>query len=126
MEIERHEKGNVVVLSPKGNLVYEGAIKLECMLKILCEDACAIILNFRDVKYISANALGSIAYYVSCFREKQKGFKLVQTNKNIKKLMDITGLLRIVEVFENEDEAMSSIGPRVGKLERTFLWSGGN
>lgn len=124
MEIEKQEKGQVVVLSPKGNLVFGGVKELEDMLEALSDDACNIILNFKYIKYISATALGIIAYYVGCFREKQKGFKLIQINKNIKKLMDITGLLRIVEVFESEDEAISSIGPRVGKLEKTFLWSG--
>ncbi|MBM4055534.1 MAG: STAS domain-containing protein [Planctomycetes bacterium] len=123
MEIEKQKKDNVVVLSPKGNLVYNGAIELEDILKSVYEDTCNIILNFRYVKYISANALGIIAYYASCFREKQRGFKLIQINTNIKKLMDLTGLLRIVEVFENENEAISSMGPRVGKLEKTFLWS---
>ncbi|MCF6149299.1 MAG: STAS domain-containing protein [Candidatus Kuenenia sp.] len=124
MEIEKQEKGDVVVLLPKGNLVFGGVKELEDILEALCNDACNIILDLKYIKFISANALGIIAYYAGCFREKQKGFKLIQINTNIRKLMDITGLLRIVEVFENENEAISSMGPRVGKLEKTFLWSG--
>jgi len=123
MEIEKLEKENVVLLLPKGNLVYHGVEKLDTFMNTLYEDARNIILDLKYTNYISANALGMIASYVKLFRDTQKVFKLINVNESIKKLMDITGLLRIVEVFNSEYEAVSSISPRVGKLEKMFLWS---
>jgi anti-anti-sigma factor len=123
MKIERRERENATVLLPTGDLVYEGIDELETLFKTLCDDARYVILDFTNTRYLSAKALGIMAFYIKLFREKQRGLKLVHVNENIKRLFDITGILKIIEIFESEDAALASIGPQVGKLEKMILWS---
>ena len=44
-------------------------------------------------------------------------------NESIIGLFDITGVNKVISIFENEDAVLASIGPQVGKLEKNLLWS---
>ena len=123
MKIERREKEKATILSLTGDLVYEGIDELENQFKLLCDDTHHVIMNFAHTRYISAKALGIMALYVKHLRDKQKGLKLIHVNENIKKLLAITGLFKLIEIFDDEDAALASLGPQVGKLEKMLLLS---
>lgn len=123
MKIEKQENGKAIILVPKGDLVYEGIDELETLFKVLSDDAQYVILDLTHAKYLSAKALGILVYYVKLFREKQRDLKLINVNENIKNLLNITDIIKIISIFENEGAALASIGPQVGKLEKTLLWS---
>ncbi|HHT9111941.1 MAG: STAS domain-containing protein [Planctomycetes bacterium] len=123
MKIERREKEKATILSLTGDLVYEGIDELENQFKLSCDDAHHVILDFARTRYLSAKALGIMAVYVKHFRDRQKGLKLINVNENIKKLLVITGLLKLIEIFDDEDAALASLGPQVGKLEKMLLWA---
>lgn len=123
MKIEKQENGKAIILVSKGDLVYEGIDELETLFKVLSGDAQYVILDLMHAKYLSAKALGILVYYVKFFREKQRDLKLINVNENIKKLLNITDIIKIISIFENEGAALASIGPHVGKLEKTLLWS---
>ena len=123
MKIEKQEKEKATILLPAGDLVYEGTDELEALFKALSDDTRYVILDLTHTRYLSAKALGIMAFYIKLFRDKQRGLKLVNVNENIKKLFDITGILKVIEIFESEGAALASIGPQVGKLEKMLLWS---
>jgi len=123
MKIEKQEKEKATILLSAGDLVYEGTDELEALFKALSDDARYVILDLTHTRYLSAKALGIMAFYIKLFRDKQRGLKLVNVNENIKKLFDITGILKVIEIFESEGAALASIGPQVGKLEKMLLWS---
>ena len=123
MKIERREKEKATILSLAGDLVYEGIDELENQFKISCDNVYHVIMDLAHTRYVSAKALGIMAFYVKHLRDRQKGLKLIHVNENIKNLLAITGLLKLIEIFENEDAAIASLGPQVGKLEKTLLWS---
>lgn len=123
MKIERQEKEKATILLPAGDLVYEGINELEDLFKALSDDAGYVILDLMNTRYLSARAMGIMAFYVKLFRDKQRGLKLVHVNEHIKNLFDITGILKIIEIFETEGAALASIGSQVGKLEKMLLWS---
>jgi anti-anti-sigma factor len=123
MKIERREKEKATILSLTGDLVYEGIDELENQFKLSCDDANYVIVDFARTRYISAKALGIMAFYIKHFRDRQKGLKLINVNENIKKLLVITGLLKLIEIFDDEDAALASLGHQVGKLEKMLLWS---
>lgn len=123
MKIERKENGKATILLPAGDLVYEGVGELETLFEALNDDGRYVILDLANTRYLSAKALGIIVFYMKLLRDKQRGLKLVHVNENIKKLFDITGVLKIIEIFESEGAALASIGSQVGKLEKMLLWS---
>lgn len=123
MKIEKYQTEKATILLPKGDLVYEEINELEIFFKTLIDNAVYVILDLTHTRYLSAKALGIMAFYVKLFRDKQGGLKLINVNENIKKLFDITGLFRIIEIFEDEDVALASLGPQIGNLEKMLLWS---
>ncbi|MEK7700054.1 MAG: STAS domain-containing protein [Planctomycetota bacterium] len=123
MEIEKYEIEKVTLLLPAGDLVYEETKDLDAFFETAADVSPYVILDLVNTKYLSAKALGLIAFYVKHFRDKQGGLKLIHVNKNLKKVFGITGLLKVVEIFENEGVALSSFGPQIGKLEKMSLWA---
>ena len=123
MKIEKREKEKATILSLTGDLVYEGIDELENQFKLSCDDTHHVIMNFAHTRYISAKALGIMAFYVKHFRDRQKGLKLINVNESIKNLLAITGLFKLIEIFDDEDAALASLGPQVGKLEKMLLWA---
>ena len=123
MKIDRREKEKATILSLAGDLVYEGIDELENQFKISCDNVNHVIMDLAHTRYVSAKALGIMAFYVKHLRDRQKGLKLIHVNENIKNLLAITGLFKLIEIFENEDAAIASLGPQVGKLEKMLLWS---
>jgi len=123
MKIEKYEIEKVTILAPSGNLVYEETKDLEAFLENVADVSPYAILDLANTKYLSAKAIGLIASYVKHFRDNHGGLKLTRVNKNLKKLFDITGLHTVVEIFENEDIALSSFGNQIGKLEKISLWA---
>ena len=123
MKIEKQENEKTVILLPLGDLVYEGIEELETLLKGLIDEARYIIIDLKFTKYLSAKAISIIVEYAKIFRARRKDLKLVNVNKNVIKLFDITGIIKVISIFENENEVITSIGPQVGKLEKNLLWS---
>lgn len=123
MKIKKYEIEKVTILLPSGNLVYEETKDLDAFFETVADVSPYVILDLSNTKYLSAKALGLIAFYVKLFRDKHGGLKLIHVNKNLKKVFGITGLLKVVEIFENEDVALSSFGPQIGKLEKMSLWA---
>lgn len=123
MKIEKREENNAAVLLPRGDLVYEGVGEIETLLATLCNNACSVVLNLSHVKYLSAKTLGLLAFYVKLFRDNQRELKLTNVSKDIMRLLEVTGLLNVIEVFDNEKVALASMRDQVGKLEKILLWS---
>lgn len=123
MNIKKSEIEKVTILLPGGDLVYEGTKGLDACLGSVADASPYVLLDLANTKYLSAKAIGLIAFYVKHFREKHGGLKLVHVNNNLKKLFGVAGLLKVVEIFESEDVALSSFGPQIGKLEKMSLWA---
>ena len=104
-------------------MVYEGTKDLDIYLGTVADASPCVLLDLVNTKYLSAKAIGLITFYVKHFREKHGGLKLIHVNNNLKKLFGIAGLLKVVEIFESEDVALSSFGLQIGKLEKMSLWA---
>jgi anti-anti-sigma factor len=123
MIIEKRTKEKATILLFRGDLIYDGLNELEKLFSVLSDSVNFVILDLGNTQYISAKALGIIAFYARIFQEKRGGLKLANMSENIKRIFDITGLLKVVEIFESQEAALANIGPQVGKLEKMLLYS---
>lgn len=68
-----------------------------------------LILNMKDVNYISSAALRElISAWKNCRRWNRGDLRLAEVNPNIVKVLELTGLNRQFMLFENEAEAVGS------------------
>src|SRR5579863_946867 len=68
-----------------------------------------LIINLEKVRYIDSTGLGVLIGGLKRVREHGGSVNLVCTNPQIKKIFDITGLVKIFGIFDSEDSAMKAL-----------------
>jgi anti-sigma B factor antagonist len=110
LSIRNREVGDVTILDLVGEISLGGGnVELRAGLRqTLVEGKENILLNLEKVSYIDSSGLGElIAGYVAL--QKNGGtLKLLRLNAKVQELMMITKLLTVFEVYESEEEAVSS------------------
>jgi anti-sigma B factor antagonist len=72
-----------------------------------------ILLNLRDVHYIDSDGLSEIVEGFKNTRNAGGILKLCEVVTGIRRLLLVTNLDRVIEVFESEDAALRSFAARV-------------
>jgi len=65
-----------------------------------------IIVNLEEVSYIDSTGLGVLIGALKRVKENKGDIKLVCTNLQIKKIFDITGLVKIFDLYDTEEQAL--------------------
>ena len=65
-----------------------------------------LVINLEGVRYIDSTGLGVLIGALKKVREHSGRILLVCTNPQIKKIFNITGLVKIFEIFKDEEEAL--------------------
>jgi anti-sigma B factor antagonist len=115
MTITESRVGDVTLLRVGGRIVFgDGASELRARLNDLLDEArLKFLLDLRDVNYIDSFGVGVIAAkYVSICR-KGGAMKLLQLSPRTHRVMQISGLLKIFQSFENEEDALRSFAAAV-------------
>jgi anti-sigma B factor antagonist len=110
MKIDSRRSGNVEILDLNGRLVLgEGTSELrEAIRNLISDGRTLILINLAKVPYIDSAGIGEL---VSSFAavEKQKGsLKLLNLAKGVHGVLQMTKLLTVFEVYENEQTAVKS------------------
>jgi anti-sigma B factor antagonist len=104
------EVGDVFVLHLQGPITLGQATQT---LRQLIQDALdsartKILLNMAEVYYIDSSGLGELV--AACTRAQRHGakIKLMKLAPRVQDLMQLTKLYQVIEVFPDEDSAVSS------------------
>lgn len=65
-----------------------------------------ILLNIKLVSYVDSSGLGAIFDSYKQTVEKGGQFKLVSTNAEVRRILDITKISKKIEIFSSEDDAL--------------------
>lgn len=68
-----------------------------------------ILLNMKDLKYLSSSGLRTIINIRSVLVEKNKQLKICHMGKNIKDVFEMTKVLSFFKVYHDEESAIQSI-----------------
>jgi anti-sigma B factor antagonist len=115
MTITERRIGDVTLLRLGGRIVFgDGAAELRARLNDLLDEArLKFLLDLRDVTYIDSFGVGVIAAkYVSVCR-KGGAMKLLRLSPRTHRVMNISGLLKIFQSFEDEEDALRSFAATV-------------
>ena len=99
----------ILVLDCSGRIVFgeETAALRETVKKLLTETR-QIVLNLGGVTYIDSVGLGTLVALYSSARAAGGGVKLVNLTKQVGDVLQITKLLTVFEVYDNEQDAVRS------------------
>jgi anti-anti-sigma factor len=108
--ITERRVGDVTLLRVGGRVVFgDGAPELRARINDLLDEArLKFLLDLRDVTYIDSFGVGVIAAKYVSIRRKGGDMKLLCLSPRTHRVMRISGLLKIFESFESEEEGLRS------------------
>ena len=110
MEINTRTTGEVAVLDLKGNLTLgAGEQKMrEAIDELLAGGRKHFLLNLAGVAVIDSSGIGAIIKSFTSVKKEGGKLKLLNPSRLARQLLSITGLLSVLEVFDDEAPALSS------------------
>jgi anti-sigma B factor antagonist len=111
MVLNARRLDDVVILDLSGRITMgEGTLVLrERIQKLLQAGDLKFLLNLADVDYIDSSGLGELVSSFTAVRNSGGLLKLLNLTKRVQDLLQITKLLTVFEVFNNEAEALKSM-----------------
>jgi anti-sigma B factor antagonist len=96
-------EGQIAVLYPKGHLDAHNVERFEKeIVKFLGSNIVQIVVNCKDLNYISSAGMGIIMGYLDEIRERKGDIKLCSVNDRVYEIFDLVGFTDIYDFVENE------------------------
>ena len=102
--------GDVTVVQVAGRIVLgDGATELRARMNDLIDEArLKFLLDLTEVTYIDSFGVGVVAAKYVSVRRKGGDVKLLRLSPRSRRVMRISGLLKIFQSFDNEEEGVKS------------------
>jgi len=99
----------ILVVDCGGRIVFgEESASLRDGVKKLLSGNPKIVLNLRDVTYIDSGGLGTLVSLYTTAQSSGGALKLASLNQRVDDLLQVTKLVTIFEVFDDEQAAVNS------------------
>jgi anti-sigma B factor antagonist len=106
-KIHQRDSEDVSVIELKGYLDAHTAPDLETAFqKLITENKFNIVVNCRDLSYISSAGLGVFMAYVEDIRKNKGDIKLTNMTPKVYNVFDLLGFPILYEIFKDEQEAV--------------------
>ena len=110
MKTKIRKADNVTILDLKGRItIGAGDVMLRDHInKVLEQGERSILLNMADVTYVDSSGMGELISSYTSVTKRDGKLKLLNLPAKIRDLLQITQLITIFEVYDNETEAVRS------------------
>jgi anti-sigma B factor antagonist len=99
----------VLIVDCSGRVVFgEESATLRDTVKKLLAQSPKVVLNLREVNYIDSGGLGTLVSLYTTARSAGGAVKLARLSQRVGDLLQVTKLLTIFEVFDDEEVAAQS------------------
>jgi anti-sigma B factor antagonist len=102
------DKGEVSTIYLKGFLDAHTAPMLENTFSVLIDNRkYSIVVNFKDLAYISSAGLGVFMAFIEKVRENKGDIKLSAMSDKVFNIFDLLGFPLLYEIYKTEEEAIN-------------------
>ncbi len=110
MTITKRQLDDVVILDLAGRItIGEGTIMLRQRIQRMLEAGDRkFLLSLADVDYIDSSGLGELVSSFTTVKNREGALKLLGLTRRVQDLMQITKLLTVFDVYDDEAEALKS------------------
>ncbi len=110
MKIDTRTVGDVQILDCAGKITLgEGTMAIRnAVREVLKNGGKKIVLNLSEVNYIDSSGIGELVSTYTTVTNQSGQLKLLNLTKKIQELLQITKLLTVFSVYDNEQKAISS------------------
>ncbi|MCP4156707.1 MAG: STAS domain-containing protein [bacterium] len=98
---------STAVIYPRGHLDAHNVERFEKeMLKLIGSNVFNIVVNCKELNYISSAGMGIIMGYLDEIREKGGDIKLCSLDEKVYEIFDLVGFTEIYDFLDDEDAAI--------------------
>jgi anti-sigma B factor antagonist len=107
--------GGVTIVDLSGRIVLgEGSAGVRDLVRNLIKEGNKkILLNLRDVEYIDSSGLGELVNAFTIMRSQGGELKLLNLTKRVRALFQITKLLTVFDITDDEGISLRSFSPAI-------------
>lgn len=109
LRMSTRQVDGVLIVDCSGRVVFgEESATLRDTVKKLLAQSPKVVLNLREVNYIDSGGLGTLVSLYTSARSAGGAVKLARLSQRVGDLLQVTKLLTIFEVFDDEEVAAQS------------------
>ncbi len=110
MQIAMRQSGNATILDISGDIdLYNSPELRKALLEKLREARVArVIVNLKAVRYIDSSGVASLVEGLKVSRELGSRLVLFGLSQAAREVLELSRLIRVFEVYENEEQALAS------------------
>jgi anti-sigma B factor antagonist len=114
LRISTRTVDGILVVDCHGRIIFgEESASLRDTVKKLISENNRIVLNLAGVNYIDSGGLGTLVALFTTARNAGGAIKLANLTQRVGDLLQVTKLVTIFDVYENEEQAIQSFGKGV-------------
>jgi len=111
--ISRNRKGDVDILTVKGNIPHADSPAFESALADAVENGSSLlVLDFSATAHVCSSALGALISAKRRIRRREGDIRIVVQSGEVERILKITLLDRVFMLFDNVDAAVRSFQVR--------------
>ncbi|AIQ64710.1 Anti-sigma F factor antagonist [compost metagenome] len=109
VQMEQHR--GVLVVRLTGELDHHAAdyVRMDLDEAILRRQVEHLVLNLKDLQFMDSSGLGVILGRYKLIRGKGGKMVLCDANPAVRRLLDMSGLLKIMSLYDSEDSALTDL-----------------
>lgn len=110
LNISERQIGDVSILDLDGDIIFsQGNLKLRSAIRgLLSEGKKKILLNFYRVRFVDSSGIGELVSGLVVSDREGGQLKILNLKQGTQYLLEVTKLLRVFDIFENEIDALNS------------------
>ena len=109
MQVKFEDKNNVTVCYVTGEIDINSAPQIKKMFdKVISAKKSNVLVNFKGVSYIDSSGLATLVELLKNIRAYGGKLKLSDLSAKIKSLFEMTRLEKLFDIFNSEEEAVST------------------
>jgi anti-sigma B factor antagonist len=114
LEIETSAQGDVRVVHCRGRIIYgTEADALRERVNALLQETPRIVFHLAEVRDMDSGGIGRVVGMVVSARRAGGDIKFCALSDHVQHVLEITGLLRVFQVFATEEEAVRAFAGEV-------------
>ena len=108
MDISTRQAGSATVVDVTGDItLYNSPDVRKVLMDVLkVKRAPRVIVNLKNVRYIDSAGVASLVEGLKVSRELKTGFALYGLSRTTREVLELTRLIKVFEVYENEEDAL--------------------
>ena len=113
MELSTRESGAATIVDVVGDITLYNSPDMRKMLIDLLrtQRKPRVIVNMLNVKYIDSAGVASLVEGLKISRDLKSGFALFGLSRTTREVFELTRLIKVFEVYDNEEEALQGGKP---------------